>query len=76
MAEDFYNRDIDLILQKLDDVKTEMEKCQSSRLHVGLTEFDARRLKEELLHIIAYADAVKPTDFPETHPVVLDPEAT
>jgi len=68
---EFYNRDIELLLTKLEDVATELKACQSSRLHVGMTDFDVRRLEEELMAILAHAKAVKPTDFPETHPVQL-----
>jgi len=68
---DLYNRDIEVLLKKLEDVMYELRNCQSSRLHVGLTMFDARRLAEELAHITDHANAVKATDFPETHPVTL-----
>lgn len=60
------------MLDKLGDVEKELRECQSSRLHVGILNFDSRRLEEELMHIINHAKAVAATDFPETHPVSLD----
>ena len=72
---ELYNRDIKTLLEKLEDAMNELRECQSSRLHVGLLAFDARRLKEELNHILCHAEAVAPTDFPETHPTVLIPQA-
>ena len=69
---ELYNRDIKVILEKLEDVKQELTLSQSSRLHVGMLPFDVRRLEEELMHIADHAKAVSATDFPESHPTVLD----
>lgn len=71
MVLEMYNKDVRVLMQKLDDVKRELEVSESSRLHVGLLDFDSRRLEEELAHIVAHAKALKPTDFPETHPTVV-----
>jgi hypothetical protein len=71
MVLEMYNRDILSLMQKLDDIKKELEVSQSSRLHVGLLDFDAERLEKELAHILAHAKALKPVDFPETHPTVV-----
>ena len=70
MAE-IYNRDLKLLLDLMDDLKTEITNSQSMRLHVGLVDKDQRRFAETLELFRDKVNAMATGDFPETHPTVL-----
>ena len=68
---EMYNRDLKLLLELMDDLKTEITNSQSMRLHVGLVDKDQRRFAETLELFRDKVNAMATGDFPETHPAVL-----
>jgi len=57
----------------MDDMKAEMLASQSSRLHRGFIHEEKRRYIELMGAMIKRLETMETGDFPEVHPVLLEP---